>query len=307
MKKTDNTDDGVLSDITPKPSKTPFYQAVNAIRYQRQALIKQINTGKPERNLICYISGDQAIIDRDDTVGFSDLLHNIPANVDLDLMLHTVGGDVEAAEKSMLLIREKVGKAKLRVIVPDFAKSAGTLMAIGADEILMSDTSELGPIDPQVILADKNGNRQRHSVQNYLDAYKSYSDMLKKDPEDIAATIMINKLDPATVKMYEAVMTRTRKIAEDQLRRGMFKETGNWSQAASILIDTSIWPSHAQMISWKDALDQKIGLKVVYLEPKSDEWQKYWQLYCLQRLAVGDRQKLFESGYASLCMDSRIN
>jgi hypothetical protein len=222
-------------------------------------------------------------------------------------MLHTVGGDVEAAEKSIMLIREKVGSAKFRVIVPDFAKSAGTLMAIGADEIVMSDTSELGPIDPQVILADNNGNRLRHSAQNYLDAYKSYSDDLKKDPEDVAARIMISKLDPATVKMYEAVMTRTRKIAEDQLKRGMFKEEGNWSQAASILIDTSVWPSHAQMISWKDAADPKIGLKIIYLDPKSDEWQKYWQLYCLQKLAVSDRQKLFESGYASLCMDSRVN
>jgi hypothetical protein len=49
--------------------------------------------------------------------------------------------------------------------------------------------------------------------------------------------------------------------------------------------------------------DARIGLKIGYLNPKSDAWQKYWQLYYLQRLAVRDRQKLFESDYASLIVD----
>jgi ClpP class serine protease len=40
---------------------------------------------------------------------------------------------------------------KLRVIVPNIAKSAATLFALGADEILMGYLSELGPIDPQVL------------------------------------------------------------------------------------------------------------------------------------------------------------
>lgn len=69
------------------------------------------------------------------------------------------------------------------------------------------------------------------------------------------------------------------------------------------MLDTKRWQSHAQMISWEDAKDPKIGLHVEYLEPRSDVWQEYWQLYCLQRLAVGGHQKLYESDYAPLLID----
>ena len=65
--------------------------------------------------------------------------------------------------------RRRVGTSRLRMIVPDLAKSAATLMVLGADSILMSDTSELGPIDPQVVLADGNGKHIRHSIQSYRD------------------------------------------------------------------------------------------------------------------------------------------
>jgi hypothetical protein len=120
----------------------------------------------------------------------------------------------------------------------------------------------------------------------------------------MSAQIMLNKLDPATVKLFQAVRDRARKFAEDQLKRGMFRNGGNWSEAAGELLDTKRWQSHAQMISYEDARHPKIGLNVEYLDPKSDEWQEYWQLYCLQRLAVKDRQKLFESDYASLLIEA---
>jgi serine dehydrogenase proteinase len=300
----DDKPEDVLGQALPTPTKTPLYQAINALRYQRQAVITNIQE-RIRRRLICYVAGNEAPVDRDDTVGFVDLLHNVPGQCDVDLLLHTGGGDIDAAEKLISMVRTKVGTATLRVVVPDYAKSAGTLMALGADTIVMSDTSELGPIDPQIILADGNGNRIRHSVQSYLDAYDTHSATLKKDPGNVPAQIMLSKLDPATVKLFEAVRNRARGFAEDQLKKGMFRDgKGNWSQAASELLDTKRWQSHAQMISWQDAKDPKIGLQVEYLEPSSEDWQNYWQLYCLQRLAVGDNQKLFESDYASLVVDS---
>jgi hypothetical protein len=205
------------------------------------------------------------------------------------------------------MVRNKVGTAQLRVIVPDFAKSAGTLMVLGADCVVMSDTSELGPIDPQIIRGDGRGNLMQHPVQSYLDAYEEHSKTLKKDPSNVAAQVMLSKLDPETVKLFESVRARARKFAEDQLKRGMFRgNAGNWSQAASALIDTKRWQSHGQMISWEDAQDAEIGLTVQYLSPSSDEWQMFWQLYCLQRLAIADRQKLFESNYVSIVIDSTV-
>ena len=300
------SNEGPLTDLVahavPAPTKTPLFQAIHALRYQRQAVIAKIQE-ETGRRLSCYVCGAASSIDRDDTVGFVDLLHNLPPNTDFDLLLHTGGGDIDAAEKLISLVRNRVGPGILRVIVPDFAKSAGTLMALGADYIVMSETSELGPIDPQIVLADGNGNRIRHSVQSYLDAYETHAETLKRDPNNAVARLMLGKLDPATVKLFEAVRDRARTFAENQLKLGMFRSgTGNYTKIASDLIDTRRWLSHGQMISSEDA--RQIGLSVEYMDPQSGPWQAYWQLYCLQRLAVSDRQKLFESDYASLVLES---
>jgi hypothetical protein len=296
--------DGVLKDVVPPISKTPLFQAIHATRYQRQALIREIQTSTGNK-LICYIAGIAAPVDREDVVCFVDLLHNISHGQNIDLILHTGGGDIDAAEKLMTMVRKKASTGQVRVIVPDYAKSAGTLMALGADRIIMSDTSELGPIDPQVIRADRNGNRMRHSVKNYLDAYSEHREALKKNPSDLTAQVMLNKLDPETVQLFTSIMNRARELAEKQLHRGMMKEAGNWSQAVSALLDNSQFQTHGQPISWEDASDPRIGLTVDYLDPNDDLWLKLWQLYCLQALSVKDKQKLFESEIASICIDSR--
>ena len=283
-----------LERAVPQATRTPLFQANAAERYQRQTIIKHIQacTG---HWLICYVSGDECVIDASDTMPFVDLLHNVPPNEDVDLLLHTGGGSIDAAEKLIRMVRSKVGSATLRVIVPDFAKSAGTLMVLGADSVVMSDMSELGPIDPQMPLFGR-----WQSVQNYLDAYDTHAETLKNDPNDVAAQIMLGKLDPATLKLCEVATDRARQAAEGLLRHGMFRRGGNWSQTARELLETTRWLSHGQMISWEDARDPTIGLVVEYLEYHSATWQDYWRLYCLQRLEVGDRQKLYESDYASL-------
>ena len=281
---------------TKQPTRTPLYQANHDARYQRQTLIKKVNS-RNSRSLICYVSGggDLCMIDADDIVPFVDLLHNVPEGHNLDLLLHTNGGSIDAAEKLMGMLRNHVHTAELRIIVPDFAKSAGTLMVLGADSVVMSYMSELGPIDPQEPLFGR-----WQSVQNYLDAYEAYETALKTDPGNIAAQIMIGKLDPTTLKYCESAKNRSRKAAEDLLKRGMFRNGGNWTQTAEQLLDTKRWLSHNQVITWEDARDPLLGLSVEYLEYHSDEWQDYWRLYCLQGLAVGSQQKLYESVYASL-------
>jgi Serine dehydrogenase proteinase len=280
-------------------SKTPFYSANQSARYQRQAIIRKLqqDTG---RVVICYVGGLATSIERDDTLGFVDLLHNVPGQRDLDLVLHTGGGDVDAAEKLIVMVRKRVRGATLRVVVPDYAKSAGTLMVLGADAVVMSDTSELGPIDPQIVLADVNGNRIAHSVQNYLDAYNELTLALKQDPSDVAAKIMLAKIDPATVKRFQAARARARGFAETLLKTGMFNKGGNWSATADELLNTTRWQSHGQLISWQDAKSEKLDLNVEYLEPTSERWQQYWQLYCLQRLAVKEQERLFESEIVSI-------
>jgi hypothetical protein len=170
----------------------------------------------------------------------------------------------------------------------------------------MSDASELGPIDPQIILTDADGtNPFQHSVLTYLDAFKTHSETLKKDPSNVAAKIMLSKLDPSMLKSFEAAKERARKCAEAQLRQGMFKNGGNYSSTVSKLLgEPDQWLSHGQPIYWSDAGDSKIGLNVTYYAPDSPVWQEYWQLYSLQREVVTKRQKLYESNRVSLIVDT---
>ncbi len=279
-------------------SKTPAFQAMNAARYKRQELINSIQN-KTNSKLICYLAGLHAEISRDDALFLVDLLHNIPPNEDLDFVLHTPGGDIDAAEKLITMVRNKVGSATLRVIVPDFAKSAGTLIALGADRIVMSDSSELGPIDPQMQMADGNGDRITIPILSYLGAYNEHSAALRRDPTDAVAQMMLSKLDPTRVKHCETALRRTRTIAENQLQHGMFRASpGNHTAIPGKLLDPERWLSHGQMISAADAVD--IGLAVEILPADDELWQLFWQLHCYQRLDLTERHKLFESSYASL-------
>lgn len=295
----------------PLPTRTPMFQAIHAARYDRQLLIKEIDKerkaqvgGENEKHLICYVSGRHTHINRDDIVFLVDLLERIPKGSDIDLLLHTPGGDMDAAEKMVVMIRTKVATAAFRVIVPDFAKSAGTLIAIGADKVVMSDSSELGPIDPQIALNDGRGNRIPHSVQAFLDAYDFHSKALQANPNDVTSQLMLNKLDPSTMKLFEAAKDRARNLAQKHLQRGMLRSglgPKTYTQVALDLLDTKRWLTHGQMIGPDDA--KEIGLEVEYLEATNKHWRQYWKVYCLQRLAVGDRQKLFESHYVSLPID----
>ncbi|MBT8218998.1 MAG: ATP-dependent Clp protease proteolytic subunit [Bacteroidia bacterium] len=66
----------------------------------------------------------------------------------IDLILHTPGGLVIAALQIARAMQNR--KGKVRVIVPHYAMSGGTLLALAADEIIMSPNAVLGPVDPQI-------------------------------------------------------------------------------------------------------------------------------------------------------------
>ena len=288
------------SDAEPS-IRTPLYAALNSDRYRRQDLIRDIQN-KSEFRLICYVASGGCLIEHDDAIYFRDLLHRIGDNENIELMLHTPGGDIDAAEKLILMIRDKIGDGRFRIVVPHRAKSAGTLMVLGADTVVMSDTSELGPIDPQVRIPDEDGKHKWIAAQNYLDAYTEHATTLNANPNDTAAKIMLEKLDPVLRQRCLAVMDRSRTLAENLLRQGtILSDPTSWTVTASELIDTKRWRTHSQVISWRDAKDKKIGLRVDYIHPHDSLWQQYWQVYCLQRLELQDSaNKLFESDHVSL-------
>src|SRR5713226_3676513 len=103
----------------PSPSQTPLFHAINSARYARQDQIRQIEQ-RTGRRLLCWIAEPHAEIDKYDIAPMGDLLQHVADGEDIDLMLQTPGGDVDVAEKIVMMCRKRCGG--LRVIVPEAAK-----------------------------------------------------------------------------------------------------------------------------------------------------------------------------------------
>jgi ClpP class serine protease len=87
-------------------------------------------------------------IDIDDSEAVLRAIRMTPDNTPIDLVLHTPGGLVLAAEQIAYALRTH--PAKVTVLVPHYAMSGGTLLALAADEIQMDAAAVLGPVDPQL-------------------------------------------------------------------------------------------------------------------------------------------------------------
>jgi len=84
----------------------------------------------------------------DDSEAVLRAIRLTPPEQPIDIILHTPGGTVLAAEQIAKALVEREGK--VTVFVPHYAMSGGTLIALAADEIVMDPNAVLGPVDPQV-------------------------------------------------------------------------------------------------------------------------------------------------------------
>lgn len=107
------------------------------------------------RNIIAYYSAfvqkpriDGTGIDDNDKNAFMQAVCGLDRSKGLDLILHTPGGQIAAAESLVSYLKALFGK-DIRVFVPQIAMSAGTMIALSSKEIIMGKQSNLGPIDPQ--------------------------------------------------------------------------------------------------------------------------------------------------------------
>ena len=123
-------------------------------------------------------------INDEDINGFMSIIKGLDCSKGLTLILHTPGGSPYAAEAIVNYLREKF--KEIEVIVPTYAMSAGTMIALGADQIIMGKHSFLGPIDPQFIFKDRSISA--HSIKSQFDrAKEDYG----KDPQSVNIWIPI--------------------------------------------------------------------------------------------------------------------
>lgn len=127
------------------PSQSPKFWVKEKDRYLRQLLIADIQ-GATKRPIFVYFAQLDQIINHTDPDDLAEILSGIDGG-EADFFIQTPGGNVDATEKLIGILRQRL--KSWRVIVPSWAKSAGTVIALSSNEIVLGINSELGPIDPQ--------------------------------------------------------------------------------------------------------------------------------------------------------------
>ncbi len=151
-------------------------------------------------------------------------VHLTDPDIPIDLVLHTPGGLVLAATQIASVIQSHPGK--VRVYVPHFAMSGGTLIALAADEIFMAEHAVLGPVDPQL---------GSHSAASILAAVE------RKEPKDTDdETLMLADQAAKARKQVEATVhcLLRDKMAEDKARElATLLSEGRWTHDYGISYD----------------------------------------------------------------------
>ena len=161
----------------------------------RKELIQQIERLRNSK-VITYLTSDRpgpinARVAMDIIPVFSKQLQKIGKVQNIDLFLYSIGGDTMVPWRLVSMIREYCDK--FSVLIPYKAHSAATMIALGADEIIMTDLSELSPIDPSTanIFNPPDPLNPQNKIPISVEDVMAYFDLAKnkfgiKNDEDLA-------------------------------------------------------------------------------------------------------------------------
>lgn len=261
-----------------------------------RVLIEQLEN-KLQRNIVVYHANlghpVSLMLDHD-----AEVLENVLSTLDrekygqrLDLFIHTPGGLPEAAAKIVQVCRSY--SSGFRVVVPSTAMSAGTLLAMGADEILMSDTSKLGPIDPQMPQADRTGRQFLRPAKSYIDAFTAliaecHREVAARRPAQ-AFLHLLNNQDPSWIIECQRARKATEKLAFDFLKGRML--TGKTDEEIGTTVAGFVTAgdegTHGSPIFYERA--RQIGLKIEYVDKESEVWKIVREVFVRLENYVGSK------------------
>ncbi|MDH7596729.1 MAG: hypothetical protein QHG98_03165 [Methanothrix sp.] len=149
----------------------------NALQIARKRLL--VKLGKKRGSLVITLIHRQEVIsflglplaryiDIDDSEEVLRAIRSAPKDVPIDIILHTPGGLALAATQIALALKNH--PARTSVIIPHYAMSGGTLIALAVDEIIMDPNAALGPVDPQ--LGDQTGAYPATSILKVVERKK---------------------------------------------------------------------------------------------------------------------------------------
>ena len=198
-------------------------------------------------------------ITHEDLNGLMSVIHGMDWSKGLTLILHTPGGVTNAAESIVAYLRSKF--EYLEVIVPTFAMSAGTMISLAADKVLMGRQSQLGPIDPQMQLNGKSVSAR--AVVEQFDRAKDEIMQGKSSPQVWAPALQT--LGPAILQEAQNALDYSEQIVAEWLTKYMLKAKGDAASLGPAIAhhfnDASTHKSHGRRIGRDEARSKGVAVE----------------------------------------------
>lgn len=269
---------------------SPLFQAFNSSRYERQELIREY-----QKRLGCRLIVMIDPIFPESVTQFEELIYDADPKRDLHLMLHSPGGDGEIAVR---LLRSAQARCKeLTLIVPDEAKSAATLIAVGAHAILMGPASDLGPTDPQMRLGGGDGNLV--AAKDIIAAVEDAASKVEGAPSTYPIySALLAEVTAIQVQQARAAMERMDKLLDLAIHANPDRGEEECERLKKSLREALIEKTtyHGAIFGYREAKDA--GLPVVEADPASEQWQMIWRLWT-KYWALGPVVHAYEAERAS--------
>ena len=275
----------------PEPFQSPLFHAQNSGRYDRQQLIHEYET-LVDCRLIVMIDA----IFYDSVTLFEELLHDCSPDSDIHLLINSPGG---VGEVAIRLVRSAQSRCReLTIIVPDQAKSAATLLAVGAHYIIMAPASDLGPVDPQLV-----HEREWVAAKDIIAAVEDAIQRVEESPETYPIhAALLGNVTAIMVQQARSALGST----EDMLREALRSNPDRSNHDVQRLLDSLRGPlieapqSHAALFGREDAVSA--GLPVKLAAPDSAEWRMLWRLWT-KYFVLGTSKSIYESRVTSQIFD----
>lgn len=252
-------------------------------------------------------------LSQEDFYMIADMLSNFRNFSKVDIYLETPGGSGEAAEEIVEFIREKFDFVSF--VVSGEAKSAGTIMVLSGDDILMTKTGSLGPIDAQVRLG-----RSTISAFDYMEWVKDkHQEAGKQGCLNPFDATMVAQISPGELKGVNHSLLFAEDLVGKWLQKYKFKhwkitETHKMpvteqmkekraKEIAQELTNHSKWRSHGRSIKIEDL--EKIGLRITEVDKDEQLKTIVYKIQTVCRLLFNsthtykiyatDKEKIFKS------------
>lgn len=237
--------------------------------------LRGISVQRNNRNVLLYGSGflqkpgapiEITQITPEDLNGFMSCIHGMDWSLGLTLIIHTPGGITNAAETIVSYLREKF--TYIEVIIPTYAMSAGTMISLAANRIVMGRQSQLGPIDPQMVIGARSV-----SAQAVVDQFEKAKKEILQDRETaIAWAPILPPMGPSLLVEALNALSYSESMVQKWLEQYMFKKdshaTHKATEAARHFNDAQTHRSHGRRIDRHEARNQ--GLIIEDLESSQD-------------------------------------